>query len=129
MDQTTILKAFNDHFNDFLNDIQMVFPENTDIMATKSALGAIRKANPKLLIKIWKEYIVDKYKPAIELGNLSFFIDKDYVDDLTYMSSSSNIMDKINTLRDPIRNMGTENQEKSMKYIQNLTKLSDLYYN
>jgi hypothetical protein len=29
-------------------------------------------------------------------------------------------------LRDPIRNMGEENQAKAMKYIQNLSKIAEL---
>ena len=30
-------------------------------------------------------------------------------------------------LRDPIKNMGQENQTKAMKYIQNLSKISALF--
>jgi hypothetical protein len=36
-------------------------------------------------------------------------------------------MQKVDTLRGPVRDMGTENQAKSMKYIQNLTKLAKLH--
>ena len=35
-------------------------------------------------------------------------------------------MESIDRLRTPIKNMTTENQAKTMKYIQNLTKLSYL---
>jgi hypothetical protein len=37
------------------------------------------------------------------------------------------VMQKVDTLRGPIRDMGSDNQAKSMKYIQNLTKLAKLY--
>jgi hypothetical protein len=33
----------------------------------------------------------------------------------------------VDTLRGPIRDMGVDNQAKSMKYIQNLTKLAKLH--
>jgi tRNA A37 threonylcarbamoyladenosine dehydratase len=127
MDKSNILKAFNDHFVDFLNDIQSVFPNDSDIQASKTTLLAIKKINPRLIIKIWNEHIVKKYKNQILNADLSFFIDKDYSDDLNDMDDASNIANKINKLREPIKNMGKENQDKCMKYIQNLTKLSELY--
>ena len=127
MDKSNILKTFNDHFVDFLNDIQSVFPNDLDIQASKTTLLTIKKMNPRLIIKIWNEHIVKKYKNQILNGDISFFIDKDYSDDLNEIDDASSITNKINKLREPIKNMGKENQDKCMKYIQNLTKLSELY--
>lgn len=121
-----ILTAFNDHFMEFVNDVQSVFPNDVDILTTKNALAAIRKANPKMIVKIWKAFIADKYKSEIEAGNIDFFINKDYVQDVSTSTNSDKIMESIDRLREPIRNMGRENQDKVMKYIQNLTKLSQL---
>ena len=72
-----ILTAFNDHFTEFVTDIQNVFPEDPDILTAKNALLTIRKANPKMIVKIWNAFIVGKYKSEIESGNLDFFIYKD----------------------------------------------------
>ena len=119
-----ILTAFNDHFIDFVSDIQSVFPNDPDILATKTALSAVRKANPKMIAKIWNAYVVGKYKSEIESGNIDFFINKDYAGDVSSASNSDKIMDSINRLREPIKLMTPENQAKTMKYIQNLTKLS-----
>jgi hypothetical protein len=119
-----ILTAFNDHFIDFVSDIQSVFPNDPDILATKTALAAVRKANPKMIVKIWNAYVVGKYKSEIEAGNIEFFINKDYASDVSSASNSDKIMDSINRLREPIRQMTPDNQAKTMKYIQNLTKLS-----
>lgn len=127
MDNSTILKAFNDHFIEFLEDVQNVFPDNADILTAKNALLALRKANPVLIIKVWKDYIVFKYNDRIMSDDISFFIDKDYVEDVSDMGSSATIVKKINILREPVRNMGKENQDKVMKYLKNLTKLSKLY--
>jgi hypothetical protein len=128
MDKSTVLQAFNNHFFEFVDDVQSVFPEDTDIMAAKTALVAMRKMNPKLLPKIWYEYIVLKYDDHIQAGDVSFFLNKDYSEDLADMGSSANtIVSKINILREPIKNMGKENQDKSMKYINNLNKLAKLY--
>lgn len=119
-----ILTAFNDHFIEFVSDIQNVFPEDADILTAKNALITIRKANPKMIVKIWNAYIVGKYKSEIESGNLEFFMNKDYSQDVSAASNSDKIMESINRLREPIKQMTPESQAKTMKYIQNLTKLA-----
>jgi hypothetical protein len=127
MSNPSFLTAFNDHFTEFVNDIHSVFPEDNDILLAKNAFNTIRKANPKLIIKIWKLYIVDKYQKQIESGNIDFFINKDYSQDLANADHSSKIIEAIDRLRNPIKLMTETDQSKTMKYIQNLTKLSVLY--
>jgi hypothetical protein len=36
-DKSTILKTFNTHFFDFLDDIISIFPENTDIKTARKS--------------------------------------------------------------------------------------------
>ena len=124
---SNILSAFNDHFVEFVTDIQSVFPEDHDILVAKNSLLAIRKANPKMIVKIWNTFIVGKYKTEIEKGDISFFINKDYSQDLVYAENSGKIMESIDRLRMPIKSMNVAEQAKTMKYIQNLTKLSSIY--
>lgn len=126
MSSSNLLSVFNDHFVEFVSDIQNVFPEDHDILVAKNSLLAIRKANPKIIVKIWKTFIVDKYQQEIESGNLDFFMEKDYSQDVAASEYSGKIMDSINRLRGPIKQMTTESQQKTMKYIQNLTKLAAL---
>ena len=59
---SNLLTAFNDHFVEFLTDIQRVFPDDVDVLTAKNALLAIRKTNPKMIVKIWTKFIVDKRK-------------------------------------------------------------------
>jgi hypothetical protein len=119
-----ILTTFNDHFVEFVNDVHTVFPEDVDILSAKNSLLAIRKANPKMIVKIWKTFIVDKYAAEILSGNIEFFINKDYSNDLSKSQNPDKIMESIDRLRNPVKNMTPENQAKTMKYIQNLTKLA-----
>jgi len=123
---TNILTAFNDHFEEFVNDILRVFPNDTDIVTAKNSFLAARKANPKLIVKIWKIYVVSKYRQEIEGGNLEFFINKDYKNDVSVSPYSDKITESIDRLREPIKKMGPDDQAKTLKYIQNFTKLSDL---
>ena len=123
---SSILTAFNDHFAEFVDDVHNVFPEDPNILAAKNSLITIRKANPKMIVKIWSTYVVGKYKNEIEQGNLDFFMNKDYSSDIAASQYSDKITESIDRLREPIRNMTPENQEKTIKYIQNLTKLASL---
>lgn len=123
---TNLVTAFNDHFLEFVSDIQSVFPDDADILTAKNALMTIRKANPKLLVKIWTTYVYAPYKQQIEAGDINFFLTKDYSADLHKTDNSDKIMESIDRLRTPVKNMSPENQAKTIKYIQNLSKLSAL---
>jgi len=123
---SNILLTFNNQFIEFINYIETIFPDDTDIVTSKNAFILARKSNPKIIIKIWKTCIVLKYKTEIESGDLSFFINKDYSQDI-YSTNYDKIMECIDRLRQPIKNMDPTQQYTTMKYIQILTKLSDLY--
>lgn len=129
MDKIQILGAFNDHFIQFVEDIQIVFPDNLDIATFRTALTKIRKANPRLIITGFKEHVAEIYRKEIEKGNINFFIDTDYKSHLIEngIQSSNMILEKIDCLREPVRNMNHAEQQKVIKYLQNLTKLSDMY--
>ena len=119
------MKAFLNQFTDFVEDVQSVFPDNADIESAKTALFLVKKTNPRILLHAWVTYIVGPYTDKIEKGDIGFFLEKDYTHDLEYMGNA--VTQKVDTLRGPVRDMGADNQAKSMKYIQNLTKLAKLH--
>jgi hypothetical protein len=123
---TNLVTIFNDHFIEFLTDIHNVFPEDTDILTAKNSLTAIRKANPKLIVRIWLKYVANPYQDRINAGDVNFFIEKDYTNDLTRSAHAQQIMDCIDRLRNPVKQMSPDNQSKTMKYIQNLCKLANM---
>lgn len=124
-DKSIIMKAFLNQFTDFVEDVQSVFPDNADIDSAKTALFLLKKTNPRMLLSTWITFIAEPYGAQIEQGNIGFFLDKDYTQDLEYMGNV--VMQKVDTFRKPVREMGVENQAKTMKYIQNLTKLAILH--
>jgi len=123
---TNLLTIFNDHFVEFLTDIHNVFPDDADILTAKNSLIAIRKANPKLIVRIWLKYVANPYKERIIAGDVNFFVEKDYSKDLTRSGNAEQIMECIDRLRNPVKNMTPDNQAKTMKYIQNLCKLANM---
>jgi hypothetical protein len=121
---SNLLTVFNDHFVEFLNDVHSVFPNDADVLTAKNALMAIRKANPKMLVKIWLQFVVIPYKTQIENGDIHFFIDKDYSQDVSGTDNADKIMQSIDRLRNPVKMMNANDQAKTMKYLQNLSKLA-----
>jgi len=126
-DKSLLLNAFNTQLFDFIEDIELVFSEDNSIKRAKAGLVMIKKVNPTLTIKIWYNYVCSKYESEINNDNIDFFLEKDYKKDLEYMSQSDDIISSIDKLREPIRNMSKENQEKSFKYVKNLCILSKIY--
>lgn len=126
-DKLLLMNAFNTQFFEFIDDIQYVFNGDTSIQKAKTAFTIIKKMNPALIIKIWYTYVYSKYETEINSNNINFFIEKDYKKDLAHINYSDDIINNIDKLREPVRNMSKENQEKSFKYIKNLCLLSKLY--
>ena len=129
MDKSSLLSAFNNHFTEFIQDIRNVFPEDVEIATAETALTRLRKANPRLIIVIFKQYVVDRYSEEIYNGDLDYFISKDYSQDISIRGHTATILEKIDAIRLPIKEMSPENKGKVLKYLQNLCKLSELYNN
>ena len=126
-DKSLLLNAFNTQLFEFIEDIELVFNEDNSVKRAKAGLVMIKKINPTLTIRIWYNYICSKYESEINNDNIDFFLDKDYKKDLVYMNQSDDIISSIDKLREPIKNMSKENQEKSFRYIKNLCILSKIY--
>tara|TARA_Y100000389_G_C16958434_1_gene269873 strand:+ start:44 stop:421 length:378 start_codon:yes stop_codon:yes gene_type:complete len=123
---SNLLKVFNNHLVEFLDDVITIFPENTDIQTGRTFIVGIKKVNPRKIIETWKEYINDKYIDEINKGDWDFFINKDYTQDLQY--TSSNVVNIINDVKIQLRDTSSENKKKALKYVQNLCKICNLYY-
>ena len=80
-----------------------------------------------MIIKIWHKYVVEKYESEIDIGDIGFFINKDYTADLSNAENSDKIMESIDRLRNPVKLMNDAEQKITMQYIQNLKKLSVIY--
>ena len=124
MDKTTILKAFNNQFEEFLDDVEVLFPDNTDIKTTKTGLTMLRKANPKMIVSVWYIHICIKYEEEIEKDNLEYFLTKDYSSDLNMDEGAANkVLDGIDKIREPLRHLDAENKKKAIQYLKNLNQL------
>ena len=124
----SILKAFTSHLIEFANDIEAILPNDSNIRTSKFFLVKLAKINPRSIIVGWKECVNEPYKKYIDRGDFDYFINKDYKTDLNGNQDRNQILGVIDSIRSTIKNMGNDNKKKSMKYVQNLTKLCDLYF-
>ena len=133
VDKSTLLKAFNSQFEEFLDDIVVLFPDNREIKTSKTALCMMKQANPKMLLSVWYRYIYVKYADKIEEENIDFFLDKDYTEDVAKLEkkggSGTSVIESINKLKGPLRELDEENTSKCLLYLKNLNNLSNMYMN
>jgi hypothetical protein len=131
MNKSMLMKSFNQLFFEFLDDIITIYPENKEIRIGKEKFELIRRGNPTILIKFWKNYVYDRYREQIEAGDIHFFIQKDYKSDLANSIdvgfSNDKVLSMIENIRETIRDMDEANLKHSSVYILNLSQLSEMY--
>jgi hypothetical protein len=128
MSKSEMLSLFLLQITEFLNDLIVIFPEDSDLLSANNMLMSLKKSNPKALIKIWYKYVVTKYENEILDGKIDFFLDRDYTEDLIdEQQNGIRVIEAIERFRQPIRLLSESNKIKSLQYIQNLTKLSSAY--
>ena len=127
-DKKMISRTFNVHLFEFFDDLIRIFPDNLDIQTAKTSLFAMKQVNPVIIIKTWFHNVYMPYKEVIDSNNIEFFLMKDYSQDLSKVDKSKEILIIIDTLREPISNMTEQQKKHTMEYLQNLSKLSVLYF-
>ena len=128
MNKSQVVDAFNKHFIEFIMDIERVFPNDPDIMSTRKTINKSLMLMPRALIKMFNEHFVKLYSTQIENSDISFFIENDYRKQHGYKEDDQVwALDKIESLRQPVKSMSEEEKKKVVKYLQNLKKLTELY--
>jgi fructosamine-3-kinase len=127
MNKKTIIHLFIKHFNEFIEDVESVFPEDKEIASLKDFLSLYSMINKTALIDLWTRYVSDAYRKEIESKNFNFFIDKDWDHDLRHTANKNIISEKLSHIKDCVREMDEDNKTKALNYVENLIKISDLY--
>jgi hypothetical protein len=128
--QSVVLRAFNQHLKDFMDDIKRLFPDNLKIRTLHNSLNTFIKVNPKKAIELWYSNITLKYNSQIMNEDLDFFLSKDYHDDVKTADGVGIKfdIDLVNELREPVMSIDNENKSMAIKYIKEMAQLSLLYY-
>jgi hypothetical protein len=126
IDRSTLIRAFNDHLFEFLEDVLKLLPGNRSMISAIRSFQTIASLNKSLIIKCWYKYVYLKYSDVIDKGDITFFFDKDYSDDLTKLSNPDKVIEIIDSIRVPVKEICENpiNAEHAVEYIQNLSRLS-----
>ena len=127
----SFLKAFNNHLKEFITDITTVLPKDSELRTTKFFLEGLILIKPTQIIKAWKLYIIEPYKLQINKGDYNFFLNKDYTNDIDKAwddGNSNDILTAISRIRIKLKNLDEIDKKKTIKYVQNLSKLCELYH-
>ncbi len=131
IDRSTLIRTFNDYLFEFLDDMLKVLPGNKSIMTASRSFRMLTDVNKAILVKCWYKFVFLKYKNVIDDGNVDFFFEKDYSEDLTNLSNSQQIMEIIDSVRAPAKEIceNPNNREHITTYVQTLCKLSEIFNN
>ena len=124
-----IYKTFNNEFILFLNFLINSFKTSDEIKTLKTTITLLTKYNPTKLIYLFNYYVTIPYDKIIQKGDYRYFENKDYTDDVMDLKDKSEyVLKSYNNLRKTIAKEPIKNKKISMKFIQNLSSLSKLYY-
>ena len=126
-DKSTLMRSFNTHFVEMMTDINSLYPNNSELKSGLNSFEMVKNLNPSLVIKAWFSKVVTPYHDIIKTGDISFFCEKDYSQDLGKLSNANDIISIIEKIREPIRSMSPIDKQHTIKYIQNLCILADMY--
>ena len=128
-----IMTSCLDQIFQLFDDILLVIPNDSDIIAAKVYVSGVKQANPKLILNSWYNAVTLKYKVQIDNGDFDFAINNDYNSDIKsyYNQSSSDFKyfeKMIEKVRDIVKNLDDDNRQKLIKYVQNISNLTLLYF-
>ena len=124
-----ITKTFNNEFVLYLNFLIKLFPNKNEIKKLKTIINLLIKYNPPKLIYLFNHYVTLPYDNIIQSGDYEYFTNKYYSPDLSGLKENAEYVLKIyNEVRQNISSETAENKQICMKFIQNLSSLSKLYY-
>ena len=81
-DKKFIVKTFNTHLSEFIDDVVSVFPREVDLLTSRTFINGVMKVKPRIIIEYWYKHIYLLYKDQIDKGDFEFFLKKDYNGDV-----------------------------------------------
>jgi hypothetical protein len=120
MSKRIYLDAFYDQYEDFLQQLTSVFPDDPDWSRYRTGVAVIRRANPMALATTTWDY-VSPFEDIIRARNDSFFLGRDFSD---MTGGQEPLNQTIGKLKGMWQQMTPHNQSIVWDYITNITYLA-----
>ena len=122
-----VLTTFITELTNFIELLCNLLPQSKELQQNKTYFISCKKMNPRAILLSWHTDIADNFKKPIEEGNILFFAKHDYKNDPYLKEYSSFIIQMFENLKINIEKLKEDDKTTSMTYIQNLSKISELY--
>ena len=124
----TPISEFNSVYFEFLKFIkEHIDDSNFKTFYRKNKI--IRETNPKLFIRTWYDRIGSKYHEQVMKSDISFFLNKNYDEDVSDSGESNKLLSYINKFKESYETLDNIIKSKFVYYIITLTDKSFVYYN
>ena len=131
MDNQKFYNIFNTKIIEFLNDLIVLFPNDSDFKMYKTAINLVKLADNKKPLQYYKKFVTDEYKEHINNRNDNFFLEHDYSEiindsELNSEVGASDISSKIvNRLKGYWSSLSDDNKVIVWDYFTLFLKISE----
>lgn len=132
IDKKTIFRTFNQYYFDLLNMMKKYGSSSQEFSKFYAYNYYLKKMNIKLFIKTWNETISMFYFDEIMKGNVAYFLNKDYSEDIKgneVFAQKYSLETYIQYFKKTYDNLEKDLVAIFVEKIQQLTALSRSYFN
>ena len=130
-EKTSWFKLFNSTYFELLKMMKDNSDKNKDFLRFYKQNLFLKRANVKLFIRTWYTNITRFYMEPILNGNIQFFLEKDYsaeINENKEFSNTYSIESYVQYFKEIYNTLKQEDVDVFVEKVQELTKLSKLYY-
>jgi len=122
MSKKIYIDAFFNQYEDFLNQLKEVFPEDRDFPLYLAGLAIFRRTNPSIIAqKTWKH--VSRFEDVIKKRDEDFFIKRDFSD---ITEGEEPLEQTVSKIRGMWASLDDHNKKMVWEFINNITALAKM---
>lgn len=131
MDTDRFYTIFNTKIVELLNDLIILFPDDSNFKMYKTAINLAKLADEKKPLQYYNKFVTEEYKQHIRTKNDKFFLDNDYKEILgsSELSSEINMSNFSSQIVDRLKGywskISDENKEIVWNYFNIFLKISE----